>query len=722
MHALNCAGGWVGTEEDRVTALEEILHSVSDETFPGAIVPIMANGRVSFYALADDMAQWRKLQPLLQAFVGITLTDFTGQVTINDQGDAESDILEKYKFAVVTHFRPGGDQRMESLTVNTIVKMRRSINRGQIIHHEIPRSTIQVLHEFHLALNAGDRTVAEDAIKFLRLNMRLDSLNLYFLEVRCLAEFQDWESLLAKPFFKSICQIRRPPAITTLLLETLYHTRIQQYEQRNDATGALTCFKNDIKPEFGSIFNIYPATNSAIAAKIYLLNAISCFPPERTFIRDMQLKIKDWPTLEAEFVRRLISLTPPEMADTGLLQPPDFSHQLEVAQDVMIPPSLNRARAVLFAAIEIQTVDAYRIALDYINRLSPSERQSVLTVPVFQSIWDEISSLSGNNSVPRNWVEWANQLPSLTFSEAINLAQRAADEWPITKHLQTPKDIEDLVAALSHAWENSGQRLNSALPYIVTWIQKDEHWPNPNFRNLYQSILELLILSNERSSSVLGAVVTLLHSFLSLGQNSHDYRRLIHDLGSLVPEVASIKNIDWLLDLAETTVTYPCPDQVARATLWTQITVSLNQFASHLSIAQSTSAQDIAETLGMLESFRVAKKIGAKTKLEISCPLELRSVALYTLTESVGKRAQKILKALYPSLKIELIHDKVATPRLEQLTRTADVLVICWTAAKHAATTLIQQKRPADRPTLFAPGGGSSSIVREIQAYFRGQA
>lgn len=721
LRALHGAGCWAGAEEKGVTALEEILHTVSDEAFPGAVVPVMVGGSTLFYAVADDMAQWRNLQPLLRAFVGMTLTDFTGQVNFIDQGDAAGAILGKYEFAVITRFRPGGDKHMENLTINTLVKMRKSLARGQTVHHEIPRSTAQVLHEFHLALNAGDRTTAEDAIKCLRLNMRLDSLNLYFLEVRCLAEFQDWESLLAKSFFKPLCQIRRPPAITTTLLETLYHTRIQPYELRNDAAGALTCLKNDLKPEFGSLFNIYPATNSATAAMVLLLNAISCFPPERTFIKEMQQKIIDWPAPEAEFARRLIDLTSPETADTGL-QPHDFVHQLEIAKDTSIPPTLNRARAVLYAAFEIQSIDAHRIAFDYINRLSPSERQRILTVQVFQSIWQEISSVSGKSGVPRNWVEWAGQLPSLTFSEAINFAQRAADEWPIAKHLQTPKDVEELVTALNHAWENSDQRLNSSLPHLVTWIQKDEQWPNTNYRDLYQSILELLILSNERSSSVLGAAVTLLHGFLSLGQNSHDYRKLIHDLGSLVPEVASIKNIDWLLDLAETTVTYPCPDRVARATLWTQITVSLNQFANHLSIAQSTSAQDIAETLGMLESFRVVKKIGAKTEPEISCPPELRSVAIYTLTESVGKRAQKILTAIYPTLKIELIHDKVATPRLEQLARTADLVVVCWMAAKHAATNFIQQKRTPGKPLLLSPGGGSSSIVREIQAYFRGQA
>lgn len=46
--------------------------------FPGALLPVVADGTLAIYAVAESGLEWRKLQPLLLAFAGPTLTNFTG--------------------------------------------------------------------------------------------------------------------------------------------------------------------------------------------------------------------------------------------------------------------------------------------------------------------------------------------------------------------------------------------------------------------------------------------------------------------------------------------------------------------------------------------------------------------------------------------------------------------------------------------------------------------
>ena len=95
-------------------------------------------------------------------------------------------------------------------------------------------------------------------------------------------------------------------------------------------------------------------------------------------------------------------------------------------------------------------------------------------------------------------------------------------------------------------------------------------------------------------------------------------------------------------------------------------------------------------------------------------------VAIYTLTESVGKRAAELLKSLYPGIRVELVHDHVSTPRLEELARNANVFVVVWRSAKHAATQAIEQLRPA-LPTLYPPGSGCASLLRIVAAFLTAQ-
>jgi hypothetical protein len=91
-------------------------------------------------------------------------------------------------------------------------------------------------------------------------------------------------------------------------------------------------------------------------------------------------------------------------------------------------------------------------------------------------------------------------------------------------------------------------------------------------------------------------------------------------------------------------------------------------------------------------------------------------VGIYTLAEGVGERVARMLHEEYPDADVRVNHDTVSTPQLRELARRADIFVVCWLSAKHAATDAISQERSRDQVTIYAPGKGSSSILREIRS------
>src|SRR5262249_6219997 len=246
--------------------------------------------------------------------------------------------------------------------------------------------TAHVLHEFRLALNAGDLAAANEAIQFLRTNLRLDALNLHFLEVQRDAEFQQWEALHSQPFLRSLFFTRRPPRVTAALAEALHRTAFVQFELSNDPLGAVEQFRHSFQHECGTLFAVCPPSSQSAVAKMFLVAALADNPADRRLIAEIMQQVQHWPPSEMAFVRGLAALLPAEQLDSTLAPSRGVQRELEVAQDVREPPTVQRARAVLLGAVQVQTLEAYRIAVEYVNRLTPADRAILTAAPGFEAI------------------------------------------------------------------------------------------------------------------------------------------------------------------------------------------------------------------------------------------------------------------------------------------------------------------------------------------------
>jgi hypothetical protein len=90
--------------------------------------------------------------------------------------------------------------------------------------------------------------------------------------------------------------------------------------------------------------------------------------------------------------------------------------------------------------------------------------------------------------------------------------------------------------------------------------------------------------------------------------------------------------------------------------------------------------------------------------------LVARSIAIYTLAETAGQRAQQLLSKLVPGINVSLNSDKVCTDRLAALARNADLFVFAWRSSKHAAYYCIKEHRPKEMRLLMPQGKGTASM------------
>ena len=724
IRAARDASGWGTAASAGVARLDAILASIGDEDFPGAILPRRDGNRMVYYALAETPGIWRTLRPLLVAFAGVTLSDFTGRLVPLNSDSAFEKVLIGHGFREAGRFSAHGERTRETALLGALTRMRQTLSRADRSVREVPRTTAQVLRDFRMALATGDREAAEPVLAFLRDNMRLDALNLAFLEVQLGAAFGQWASLLDAPFFASVCRTRRPPAVTAALVEAVYRVRLAPFEAAGDVAGALTAFRSQ-SDAYGELFSVLPPALQPPAGKAFLLSGLTSEPPNLPLIAAIRSMIEDWSEADQTFARSLLSFqhleapvppSPALPASSPALWTP--GQALDMAGDAG-PATVDRARAILIDAAMVATLAAYRVAVEYLGRLDAAARERALTPPALRATWREVSRFAANGHVPGSWSEWARLLPDLDFAEARGWAERAVEEWPIERSIRSQADVGEVVLALQKAATAHEDRVADALPHLVAWVQADPDWPNPLYRPLYEQVAELLLLGAGRTESTLRALNAMVDGLLAMDLDEAHYRRLLGDLSDALNGLGGVNNVDALIDLAELTVIHPCrcPDGRPREDLWGAILSQLQPLGSRLTYSQLALLRDLAEVLGLAELVAALATLPREREAGASSVPRGLVVAVYTLTETVVDRVRRAVNQLYPNIEVRFVHDHVASPPLLALARTADLFVIAWSSAKHAATDAIKHARSPALPIRYANGGGSSSILREIQCH-----
>jgi hypothetical protein len=606
----------------------DLARTCEDQSFPGGILPVLdAQNALCWYGVAATGAEWRLLQPLLLAHVGRTITEFAGLPMQLDPVIPVEGMLRAAGAHAAVKLAPSPANAQ--FAVRALNRLRRALAIRPGGGAGPPIATPQLLAKLEMCLAAGDRDGADEYVTTLRSELRLDTLNLHFLEVRILSAFRSWSELVNKEWFSELSLVRKPSSVAKEMLEALWFVNLN--ELSDDPPALQARYRDRVQRLARPLLGQVSITEDGIVGKLCGLEGLA--------------------------------------APTNLAPGPLAQELIEQATEA---PSVQRISVAREAMSSLSTHDLAVLAGSGVSQRSLAEIDA------------------GSSHSPRNWADWLAQLGDPGFSNAAIVARDAISIWPVEAFNKVQADsIAEALVEIGISNDLRRERLVESLPSLVNWVKADPDYPRGAMRELYVALLQLFSLLEGVGGADRDAATDLLDACLTLGVSAQAYRGLLADFRPLIAAGAGQSSIYWIIELASVLLEHPTPDPSARLGL---LNVALRSFQSMLRLlsrGQRAAYNRVAEG-AQWPTLPEILEDDARVGLE---RLKGQSIAIYTLTESAARQAEAVLKAQEPSLTIALAHDHVASQRLSRLARDSDVFVMTAASAKHAATDCILANR-----------------------------
>jgi hypothetical protein len=511
---------------------------------------------------------------------------------------------------------------------------------------------------------------------------------------------------------------------------------MERFELRDDPAGAADHFVREVFPRFAPLFAYRTGMRSPEVLKSFLLLAVSAATADPE-LRAEILRIAHLPVAEQRYLERIAALAP----EAAPVAPPadPLSRAIEAWSDgrfddvfrlaTMAAPSPERARLLLQCAFEIPALEVRGAAIEAVQELTAQARERLLGSRWAQTFWAELAGPTEHTTEPpAGWIEWLHGVEAgWDHDTATTFARQGADQWEIEALLSVASAVHELADGLVRGTHPQGEAtIRDALPHLLAFVQKDAEWPRRDLLPLYNSLLFLLATTDRGGQDELNLFNELFSALLWLGIDPKQYRETVGWGIELWERLEAPRNVDWVLDLLDLLAGAPSPDEEIRSRLLQVVSGSFIRFQARgqtLQEQQWLLLRGGCRELGhpeLVEAFpeaqtdmedRAAEREGGFARLAG------RSVALYTLTESVGQRVAALLRQVCPTVTVEVSHDRVCTERLRAAARNADIFVMATASAKHASTGCIEANRSKDLPLLRPTGKGSASMLSALASF-----
>jgi hypothetical protein len=710
----------------------------ADPPRPTLLPRKLGPAQVDWYGVALSDRELRGLGEELRAFVGPTYAGFRGERAHLDPEHPVEAAVASFTGGRAFRISAPPTREAQGALWRALELMRTVRARRMERQMDAPRTTARVLYDFRMALAAGNGTEAEAHLRYLRDGHRLDALNLLFLRVQMLAELRRWPELLDLPELPTLLQVRRPFAVTQAMVGAVYQVELASRESLDAPRVAADHFAGSVYPRYAPLYAVRAGMRTVEALKSFMLVAVATTPPDPR-LRDEILATRGVPEADRAFLARLGMLLPateppPEGDPLHAAIAAAMRGDLDAAFPLALsaPPSVARTRVLLLCVDQFQTLAAERAALTAALELSDEERANLFRVNRDRRVWERITGRSGGDTavarVPGGWLEW---LTLLNTGEADSewlrdVARRGAAEWSIEALVDTPGGAASFAALLLDTRTDAGDvALRDSLPYLLASLQQDPGWPRPALEGSYQAILALVVMECRGGDAELNLFLDLAGALLSVGVDQTGYEELVRSGIELWGRFAAQRTVTWVLDLLDLLTAHPAADDEARLRLLVAVADRLRapQIASRLGAEQLEFLRALCRDLGYLELYRDMVQVASPDEEpgadhdDPFARLAGRTVAVYTLTESVANRVREVLHERCGTVSVELCHDHVCTSRLRTLAENADIFLVATGSAKHAATECIEVNRGDGLPLLRPAGRGSASMLSELHAH-----
>lgn len=646
-------------------ALETLWQTVRQPRFPGALLPVRSAGRLVVYAAAETEPEWRKLQPLLRAFAGPTLTDFHGASSNLDAGNPFEAALSVAGLHSVARIRPGRFDASEAIVLRALARLQDRLLAAPDLSVARPEPTSRLLARLQDALNVGDVDCAWNVLDVMRRELRLDAMNLAQLEMRILAATGQWNAIRWHDRFEVLASSAPPPATCEILLDALYHSHLFGLDLDDQAARYLS----DVAPFAEPLLRRVETSALPGIARLQEL------------ARSIVIPVADHPG-----------------------PPPDPSG-----------PTDRARHALLAVAASSRSGDPEidGAAFEAVTSLDAATRADVLTRPVFHALWAEVQERLGHEMPPRSWRDWLSRLPDPRF-DAVGYAAAGAAKWVVGDVDLDPAEAAALAnGLLGIAGGLAEERLSEGMPYIVSWASADARWPRGSLAPVYLALLTCMAIGTRRSNALVRSSALILEGVLRCGIGPAEYRDALEAAGEICRSGLNRSSAYDAIEVVQVARSIIPADADALASFSTSIVGNLWTLRSRLTPGQRVALRHVASEIGWHDA---ENPTPALDDVISDAGLAGLEIAVYTLTETAGRQARDLLLAAAPGVRVEITNDRVGTNALATLAGRVDLFVIAWASATHAATNFIRDRR-GKKPIAYAAGRGAASIVRAVEEW-----
>jgi len=727
-----------------------LIPFIDDLRHPGAslLLPVVSEkppSHTTWYGLARDSRQARVLREQLMAFVGPTWTDFDGQQAALDDRNPIEAVVKQYFGPHV--FRLKVLQPEDRNQVHSQFERLRFLREGHPTRTSPNlRPVGRILRDLEMGIMVRNETAARECLEALRLRGRLSAHNLTFLNVRILAAFERWSELRALPTYRPLLDNRRPARVTGALIHCVYNEHFAKFESEGNVSECIAMFIEK-ESSFGTLFRTRGPLKDPVVLKAWLVRAVAradskqtqsllnefgCEHPDRRWV---EMLARELP-IEASHHASNTPITIPSQSLIDEARRAVATDNFDTALEVLLKceTSVDVIRQLIMCADEINTLTAIRQVLAVIEAAPPDLREQALSRRAIARAWKHLEQLviddrtpPQSNAIPDNWLSWLHQLNRTgPWPSAVAIAQQGCLEWSISLLRANPSLIsriaDELVAPRS---PDATAIVRIVLPDLIGCFLP-ESGAIREFKPIYMSLIYHLVLDDAIGGDDLIALETLAEGVLEAGPSrsgtngANDYVDLLESLETAWQRVRALRYLNWPLGILDLLIAFNVHQHAPVDCFLHTIADDFRRWSRRVRNEQWDLINLLASDLShpqLLSDLHPVRGLGAPSDTSSNTQLKGKTVAIYTLTERIGRRAAQLIEGVCEGVKIQLLHDKVASDRLIQVAKSADVMIINTWDAKHAASEAIKANRSRSLVTLF-PSGKSALNIANILGSF----
>jgi hypothetical protein len=690
-------------------------------------------GDVLWYVLCSSPRTVRIARDEVQAFLGPTYSNFEGRPSQFDPNDpVEAAVIAKYQanaFRVEIPDRNIFEIARERLGLLIRLEKERPPRHGTRI-----RAAGRVLRDFEYALLTNQEAAATACIEELRSAGQLSAANLLFLEVRKLATGHHWDAILALPALQELLSVTKPRRVTEALIRAVYSIHLKEFEENGRAEAALDRFRSEVWPRFRNLYQtrvnllgfevdasfLMAATCALGSPEIgrAVLDGYAPDSPARLYLERLLDLIRKPPSV--------LQISPVASAREAYAEG-DIDRAYVLATN--LSSSFDRTALLLRCAHEMSTLASAQAALESVESLSAPDRARLDQTLLLSRIRNSLAVLSAVETettipqrpaeeIPSSWPEWLNRLRAPDpWKGAVFVAETGAREWNIGNFLKDSNMVAETAELLLDDRPQWGQHaLRDALPYFVEFCLTAG--VDARLKPVYESLFLAVAVDPQVSLPQTAALIRIAQARLELGVSRAEYVEILEHVISTLRAAESPSVADLALEALEMLVNAVCPDVEQRQQFAIQVIAIFLRWYKRVDRVQIALLGALAEELEMADAMGdLAKEVAEPCESSEWSQLEGKRIAMYSLQESALRRAALVIGELSRS-RVDTFSDHVGgSAALRKAASSADIFIIATAAAKHAATTYIEDHRPKNLETLYARGQGSASLLEALREY-----